>query len=374
MRSGNSLNNKRSKQPAIELLRLIGAILVILAHSQLYPVVGDTMNKGRLLISTIMADDVPIFILVTGFFFFSRVKEDKDVLPAYIYKLKAYFINIWLPSFIIMIVYCLYGIKKFGADWTNLWGFLFRQTPGNHLWFVCTYFQFVVFFPLLAYVCRDERNRNIARRIVLLISVLGAVIADIQYAMNKEMLDKETQFGLSYTFIFLILGYEISVVLPKIKKHFSHTIVLGAVIYVSGIIIKYSMQILMFNRYNVYENRFRWLQCTPCFITATGLFILVYSLNDLLDSRSAVSKTISFLGGKMFYVFLVHQLVIYQTAGIRNALLEINKGCMAFGHLILYYIEYAAIVFVISLATAFILDLIYTYAIGKWLKKIIIKN
>ena len=368
------MNNKRPKQPAIELLRLIGATLVILAHSQLYPVVGDDMNKGRLLISTIMADDVPIFILVTGFFFFLRVNDDKDVLPAYIYKLKTFFINIWIPSFIIMIVYCLHGIKRFGSDWTNLWGFLFRQTPGNHLWFVCTYFQFVIFFPLFAYVCRNERNRNIARRIVLLISVLGAVIADIQYAMNKEMMDKETQFGLSYTFVFLILGYEISILLPKIKKHFSHTAVLGALIYVSGFIIKYALQILMFNRYNVYENRFRWLQCTPCFITATGLFIFVYSFNDLLERNRTISRTISFLGGKMFYVFLVHQLVIYETSGIRNTLLEINKGGMVLGHLILYYIEYVSIVFVISLAAAIILDLIYTYAIGKWLKKIIIKN
>lgn len=368
------MEKSKNRQPAVELLRLIGCILVIMAHAQIYPIVEEKMVGGRLLLSTIIADDVPIFFLITGFFFFGRVLSDNDVLSAYIYKIKTFFINIWIPSVIFQIIYCAYGVKRFGQDWSALWGFLFRQSPGNHLWFVSAYLQFVILFPLLAYICRDEKNRNIIRRIVLLISIAGSLIVDIEYALGKAMMDKDTQFGLSYYLIFLLLGYELSVIIPKMKERIPYTALIGAAIYVSGVIVKYALQMSMFNKFNVYENRFRWLQCTPCFFTAAGIFIFIYSFNDSLVKHRGASGIIDFLGSKMFYVFLAHQLVIYETMGLRDKILELNKGGMVLGYVLLYYIEYVAVVFAISLAVAFVCEMIYNYAVRQWLYKLFLKN
>jgi surface polysaccharide O-acyltransferase-like enzyme len=80
-----------TKNHSIELVRIVACLLVIMAHSQISIIDNNTIVNGRLAISTILADDVPLFLLVTGFFFFGRIKSDTDIIPTFPYKAKAFF-------------------------------------------------------------------------------------------------------------------------------------------------------------------------------------------------------------------------------------------------------------------------------------------
>lgn len=59
---------------SLEMLRIIGCILVIWAHIQLPLIEYGELYHGRLFISSMIGDDVPIFLLITGFFLFQNVE------------------------------------------------------------------------------------------------------------------------------------------------------------------------------------------------------------------------------------------------------------------------------------------------------------
>ena len=90
--------NTGIKIPSIELMRILACLLVISAHCQLYAFENNEINAGRLFYSSIISDDVPIFFLITGFFFFKDVKDDNGVFSIYIKKLRSFLINIWIPT------------------------------------------------------------------------------------------------------------------------------------------------------------------------------------------------------------------------------------------------------------------------------------
>jgi len=352
----------KAKEHQIELIRIIACFLVIMAHSQIVVMNGINMDYGRLVISTAIADDVPLFLLVTGFLFFGRVKSNEDIAPTFSYKIKSFFTNIYIPTILYILISIFFrhynstATSLANADWNYLVRFIFRLAPGDHLWYICTYMSFVFFFPMLAFVCQDAPEKNKLRRTLLLISLTASVIADVQYFFRWLMLDID-RFLWGYCTILLILGYELSLFIKKWNGSKFKLALYGIAIYLIGFSIKFGLQIYMFHAYNEINNRFRWLQCTPCFVTAIGLFILVYAIGTAVRKESVGSRLINFFGSCTFAIYLFHFLVIIQTGSWRQVLFTKFSGCNSFATVVGYYAIYATAVFFTTFVIAYIFKL-----------------
>ena len=361
----------KNKDHAIELVRIIACLLVIMAHSQLGVVENNSIVSGRLAFSTFIADDVPLFLLVTGFFFFNRVHSDSSIIQAFPYKAKSFLSRIYIPTIIYILISILYryftGAQSsiVDADWDYLGRFLFRLAPGDHLWYICTYMSFVFFFPMLAFVCQNDPQKNKLRRVLLGVAIAGTIITDVQYFFKMNLFDIE-KFLWGYCTIFLIIGYELSLFLPKFKDQKKKLFAIGVALYLAGFLIKYGLQDYMFIKYGYVSNRFRWLQCTPCFITAAGMFLSTYSIGSLIKRGGIPSRIINFVGSCTFAIYLFQMLVISETGGWRNFFF------MKFGHettffsTFAYYLSYAFAVFGVAL----IIAAIFKYAIEKPIERL----
>lgn len=144
------MSRTATRSHAIELVKIIACLLVIMAHIQVVINDGNSIVTGRLFFSTIIADDVPLFLLVTGFFFFHRIHSDSDIVPAFPHKAKTFLSRIYIPTIAYIIINILYRYftgpqgSILTADWNYLGRFVFRLAPGDHLWYICTYMSFVI--------------------------------------------------------------------------------------------------------------------------------------------------------------------------------------------------------------------------------------
>ena len=362
-----------AKNHSIELVRIIACLLVIMAHSQLSVVEENAIVSGRLAFSTIIADDVPLFLLVTGFFLFGRIKSDADIIPTFPYKAKSFLSRVYIPTIVYILISIFYRyFSSLGpnstildADWDYLWRFIFRLAPGDHLWYICTYMSFIFFFPMLAFVCQDNPQKNKLRHTLLAVAIAGAVVGDIQYFFKMSMFELD-KFLWGYCTIFLILGYELSLFIRKFNGRKKKLFAIGAVVYLIGFLTKYFLQDYMFTEYGYVNNRFRWLQTSLCFVTATGMFTTVYALGTIIKANSIPAKIINYIASCTFAIYLFHMLVIIATPSLRGMIFWKFSAAMNFIDVSAYYITYALAVFGITLVVA----IIFKYAIEKPIERL----
>ena len=70
------------RNPSVELMRIFACLVVVGVHTCLSAVSGDSVDKGRLFISCLLADGVAVFWIIMGFFLFGRSDYKKTVLHA----------------------------------------------------------------------------------------------------------------------------------------------------------------------------------------------------------------------------------------------------------------------------------------------------
>ena len=364
-----------AKNHSIELVRIIACLLVIMAHSQLSVVEENAIVNGRLAFSTIIADDVPLFLLVTGFFLFGRIKSDADIIPTFPYKAKSFLSRVYIPTIVYILISIFYRhftetqLPTSNFDWDCLWRFIFSLAPGDHLWYICTYMSFIFFFPMLAFVCQDNPQKNKLRRTLLAIAIAGAVVSDIQYFFKMSMFELD-KFLWGYCTIFLILGYELSLFIRKFDGRQKKLLAMGIAIYLLGFLIKFGLQNYMFTEYGYGNNRFRWLQTSLCFVTATGMFMTVYALGTWIKQNSIPARIINYIGSCTFAVYLFHMLVIGATRTCQRDLIGKFNNAKTFFDTAAYYISFALVVFAISLIVA----IIFKYVVEKPVEKLFSKK
>ena len=360
------MSRTAARNHAIELVRIIACLLVIMAHIQVVINDGNSIVTGRLFFSTIIADDVPLFLLVTGFFFFHRIHSDSDIVPAFPHKAKTFLSRIYIPTIAYIIINILYRYftgpqgSILTADWNYLGRFVFRLAPGDHLWYICTYMSFVFFFPMLAFVCQDTPQKNKMRRTLLGIAIGCAVITDVQYFFKMNLLDID-KYLWGYCTIFLIIGYELSLFVRRFDNRKVKLILVGLGLYILGIAVKILLQKYMHAEYGYIQNRFRWLQCSPCFVTATGLFITIYTLGSFIKAHGIPARIINFIGSCTFAIYLFHYIVIRETKAWQFELISKFSNISTFPDTAAYYFSFAFIV----LAITFVIALIFRFAVEK---------
>lgn len=361
------------KDASIEIIRILACFLVIMAHIQLEPILNEMVMKGRLLYSSVIADDVPLFFLITGYFLFKGIKKDEDIIPEYIRKIKNVVKKLWIPAVFVMGLSCflfpwLSGqceltdifSTKLDRQWNWLWQFIFSfkaEGTGEHLWYICTYMKIIIWFPLLALLCQKNVGREKIRRLFIGLALANVLLNDMEYLLNRELGDL-SGVTFDYYFLYILLGYELALLFEKYADNMRKIRRSALLCYIVGVIVKFGMQYFMYLHYGTnIVARYMWLQCLPCYLTSCGMFCFLHSFRDCIQNR-----TVCWLGNYTFYIYLFHRLVIYKTYDLGQSILNGTGNGQNLIQTSAYYLAYGLVVFTISLMIAILFDAIYARA------------
>lgn len=372
MKNQENTVQKKQRDSSIEIARIYACIMVVWAHIQISYIDGDKINKTGLVIKNLIGDNVPVFLLILGFFAFAKLQGDDrmDKLPGvYWDKIKGFLVNVYIPTIIVTFLAALfygfvYGQCSFGAEFTAqgvhrfdlLSSYILKQAPEDmvgQFWYIVKYIRVIVFFPLLAVICHDDRAMNRIRRSYLAVGWLYYWIQDISYLKNTTAPVDLKEYVFDNYMLYVILGYEIALFLKKIKWERWQICLLGAGCLVLGVWLRYGLTIRAFSVYGFGQSSyFSGLGCAPSYLSSAGVLILCCGL-----FRGMHNALIQYLGALTFYVFCFHGAML-RIFGTKGQQIQTHFGGAQTGHgILLYYVVYGGLIF----ATAFVLGVIMKF-------------
>ena len=358
------------KDVSVEWIRIIACFLVIGAHIQLGIVVNNNVSIGRLFGSTILADNVPLFFLIGGYFLFAKTDNgENSILKTYGKKTIGLFRNNLIPITILIIIIanitpfikneCALSACTWSLETTKQYLFEFYCNQNaldraGHFWYICSYMKIFIWFPLLALLCQKDENITKIRRVLLLLAYAVIILNDFEYLLGKDLGNFENM-TFDQNMLYVVLGYEIYYIFHYTKLTTKQLRYYGLGMFVFGVIAKMSLQGMMYQMHGIEAaSRFMWLQCAPCYITSVGIFCFWHSFKDKFHS-----KIIGFLGKYTLYIYMFHGMVIDKTGDIRWKINGWGQGKANFFYDMAYYVVYGIFVFIISFILGFIFERIY---------------
>ena len=190
------IKNKRERDYKTELLRIIGCFIVIGTHIKLVQYFNNGVpDKSIMFISGLFTEGVTIFFMILGFFYFNNTSFKK--------MLKRLFFRVLIPVFAYVLFAALF------ADWLNGEKSIFESAlqsniaftdivkglfswhltgveVSGHLWYIFTYVQCILFFPLLRSL-KGEKNKK-ARLYVIAIGILAIILTDINKMIKPSFI------------------------------------------------------------------------------------------------------------------------------------------------------------------------------------------
>ena len=157
---------KKVRDPGIDLLRVIACLIVIGTHVD----VMGTGDSTKLFIRLLLSDGVTLFFVISGFFFFKKgfketlIRSLKSiVLPGIAVMFLTYLFAPFIrgeKSILQCVVTPEIDLCGFVTDVFS-WGGGIRESLASHLWYIFTYLQLVLAYPLLKPLyTKDDRYRK----------------------------------------------------------------------------------------------------------------------------------------------------------------------------------------------------------------------
>ena len=317
----NELKDKKinKRDVSIDLIRVIACIIVIATHLTLttYNVYEVQVDWSRLFTKCFLADGVCLFFLITGFFI-SNGRNYKKIL-------KKTFTGVIIPSFIVLLISnifqkfiinqesLLYCIKNISINnfkkiaYCILTGDLSGIQVAAHLWYIFSYVQIMVLFPLIILLCNNNKESNLARRLLMILCTINIVLIDIQKFISFPIENFRILNIIDEKILAVLIGYELYCMKNIIK---SKKIVgfVGLIIFILINILRYKaeMQYMILNHI-VKEEAFITWNTSFGFISAICLFIAIYSLDI---KNYTFSKIITYFSALTFGIYLIHYMII----------------------------------------------------------------
>ena len=317
---------KKTRDSSVDLIRIIACLMVISTHMSLQ-VLNQAYNRidwSRLLEKSFLADGVPLFLMITGFFLANGRSYKK------IWKSTA--IKVILPSLIYILftqVFYMFIINKESFVWciqnivNNINPVLILKgiVTGNmatinglceHLWYVLTYMKIIIWIPLLWLICKEEKNSILARRIAIGTGLLGAVITDIQrFAQLPEIGILKVFNIVDRSILYVLLGYELFVHKDKLKGN-KKVFLLSNIVFMFINFIRYKIEVqyMVINSFTDIVGRetfIGWKDTCISIISGISMFMAIYSLQI---NNEKLNKIITWIADKTFGIYLIHYLII----------------------------------------------------------------
>lgn len=357
------MGRTKSRNAKIELIRVVACFLVILNHIMIVPTSGDgRFFHGTATLVAIIWTDVPLFLLISGFLMFQNQEQLNDLWESYRHKLKNFLIYVFIPSCIIVVIsgmiapFLIEGktfaqlLAEGNLHLECIKNYIFMQQTSSMyslFWYIWVYAKVIVFFPLLAFVCQDTKDKSRVRRFLMLLSAGNQLFIDLQGATQKSIGNFDNIFLDKY-FLYILLGYEMYLLTQTfdIKK----IRIYGIVTLVGSVLATILVEHVTFYRFGT--------EYMPGIFTVTasvGMFLLLYSLRE-----PRLSKMWNYLGKSTLYIYMVHIIVIFSCEKIWGKFLWNLFGAGSnVLWLILFDAVYGAIIFALSLAVGILFKWCY---------------
>ncbi len=317
---------KKTRDSSVDLIRIIACLMVIATHMSLQ-VLNQAYNRidwSRLLEKSFLADGVPLFLMITGFFLangrsYKKIWKStlmKIILPSLIYILFTqvfYMFIINKESFI----WCIQNIVNNINPILILKGILTGNMATinglcEHLWYILTYVKIIIWIPLLCLICKEEKNSILARRIAIGTGILGAVITDIQRFIVLPEIGFLQVFNIvDRSILYVLLGYELFVHKDKIKGSKKVFIISSTIfLFINFIRYKIEVQYMVLNSFTDIVGRetfIGWKNTCISIISGISIFMAIYSLQI---NNEKINKIINWIADKTFGIYLIHYLII----------------------------------------------------------------
>lgn len=319
-----TLDKSKKRDISIDLIRIVACISVILTHLCLQ-VLNRCYNRidwSRLLEKSFLTDGVPLFFMITGFFLVNG-RSYKKIW-------KSTFLKILLPTFIFVIF-----VQMFQPFILNQASFIdcirnvnFSLVPiiqailkadvkylgslCDHLWYIFSYIKIVIWIPILWLVCKETDNSKLARRIMLGLSFVGAILTDIQKFWIIPVVGEINILTIiPREIMYVLLGYELFVHKDKIKNNKKICIIsLIGFIILNLIRYKTEMFYMVLNYLTDIVGRpnfMEWRYTSLNIFSGIFLFLFLYSFEI---KNEKISKILVWISDKTFGIYLIHYLIL----------------------------------------------------------------
>lgn len=361
----------KKRDTSIEWMRIIACFLVIGAHIQLSMNVDGSIAFRRLVGSSLLSDNVPLFFLIAGYFLFSRTEEDTSaILKTFGKKTHHVIRNFLLPITILIVIIANIAPYIHGecalADCTfnpasvkhYLYEFFCNQNAydrAGHFWYICSYLKVFIWFPALALICQKDKSITNLRRLLLVFAYIVIIIQDLENIFGRDFGSYE-DMTLGQHALYVVLGYEIYYIFHHTKWQNKKLRYIGLALFAGGLIVKMSLQSYLFDTYGIdtASRHFMGLECGPCYITSVGAFLFWHSFREKFHSR-----IITFFGKYTLYIYMFHGMVIDRNWEVRNTITTWCNHCSNGFEDLSFYLLFGGYVFLVSFVIGFIFERIY---------------
>ena len=312
----------KKRDISAELIRVIACLLVIGNHLclQVYNVYDVQVDWSRLFQRCFLTDCIPLFFMLTGFFIangrsYKKIwkKTAKNVLlPTFIFVI---FTQIFHP-FIINRESFMYCLKTFDL---NIDGIItavlkadvsYLQGLCDHLWYIFAYVKIIIWIPLLWLVCKNNKESNLARRIMISLGLLSLFTSDIQRFVTFSFGKIEILNLASAEILYVLLGYELFIHKDKFRN--KKVLIVSLLLFGLINVAKYEIekQYMIINHfYDIVgrENFLDWKYTILNVISSVSLFVFLYSFEI---KNEKLGNLLVWLSDKTFGIYLIHYLIL----------------------------------------------------------------
>ena len=366
---------RKVRDPGIDFLRVIACLIVIGTHVD----VMGTGDSSKLFIRLLLSDGVTLFFVISGFFFFK--KGFKETL---IRSLK----SIVLPGIAVMFLTYLFApfirgeksiIQCFTEPGFNLCGFVtdvfswgggIRESLAGHLWYIFTYLQLVLAYPILKPLYTEDNRYRRYRWFIMIFIFINQIIMDLNMTGLISLLPIQISPFMLYTApaMLLMAGAELRVIMPELKKsnRIKQVRIASVVVFTVTLALRFLVQREVF-RLNSTQDFYIYWNCAFATVESIAFIIFVLSF-DFKENRPV--KTLSRAGKYTFFIYLLHygiyHFILYRMGPDWSlGIIDLSNGYDTLLKEVLHL--------VIRIPTVFVLSLVVSVAIvrtGEHLRKL----
>lgn len=320
----SKIENTKKRDISIDFIRIVACLSVILIHLSLQ-VLNRCYNRidwSRLLEKSFFTDGVPLFFMITGFFLvngrsYKKIWKStffKILLPTFIFVI---FVELFQPFILnqMSLVECIQSMKFsflpiiqaiLKADVSYLGSLC------DHLWYIFSYVKIVIWIPILWLVCKEESNSKLARRIMLVLTIMNTILLDIQKFVTIPVIGEINILTIiPREIMYVLLGYELFVHKDKIKNN-KKICICSLIGFVVINLIRFRLEVfyMVLNSLTDIVGRLNFLEWRyTCLNIFSGVFLFMF-LYSFEIKNEKFSKLLVWVSNKTFGIYLIHYLIL----------------------------------------------------------------
>lgn len=310
--------NTAKRDLSADLIRCLGCIFVLLLHLHLpFRYDQSAYAKLQIFITTLTADGVILFFAATGFFIF----REKNILKRW----KKALISVFIPGLIALFFYLFThkwlsgemslseSLRSTGmADLKDLTFHLLRWSVpsyAGHLWYLEEYVKCLLYYPLLLFICTEDKTAVWVRRGAILLSFIFLLIRDSAHIGLSPMIHMDPFRIISTPAMMMLTGYELYDWKRK-RKNRDHLHVPGFIIAITVfLLVNIVRTLLQYKAGSVNPSDEYFLSWDTSFsVTAGTAFMLgIFSLGE---KPGFVNRFVQVTSPCTYGIYLIHVAVI----------------------------------------------------------------